>query len=211
MYVDFYRFPVLRYEAGPQRDRARPSASPAAPALLGALGAVRRALALPPAEAMRPEAPPRFHRRAARARRPAAAAARPPLRMIVRNLVAPAGARAALSVLGIALAVAILHRRPLLRRRDRVHRRRAVPHRAARRRDRHLPRAAAARARATTSAHLPGVLRAEPFRAVPVRLRFEHRTRRIGAHRPRAAAASCTGSIDTRRCVRRRCRPTACC
>ena len=29
-------------------------------------------------------------------------------------------------------------------------------------------------------AHLPGVLRAEPFRAVPVRLRFEHRSRRVG-------------------------------
>jgi len=29
-------------------------------------------------------------------------------------------------------------------------------------------------------AHLPGVLRTEPFRVVPVRLRFEHRTRRTG-------------------------------
>lgn len=28
--------------------------------------------------------------------------------------------------------------------------------------------------------HLPGVIRTEPFRAVPVRLRFEHRSRRVG-------------------------------
>ena len=58
--------------------------------------------------------------------------------------------------------------------------------------------------------HLPGVLRAEPFRAVPVRLRFEHRTRRtalIGLEPSgRAAPASSTVAAFTSTC-----RPTACC
>ena len=41
------------------------------------------------------------------------------------------------------------------------------------------------RARATSSATLPGVMRAEPFRAVPARLRSSTRPRRVALHRPR--------------------------
>ncbi len=73
MYVDFYRFPVLRFEAGVGVVGPAIAIAGGA-ALLGAWAAARRALALPPAEAMRPEPPPQFPRRPARARR----AARPP-------------------------------------------------------------------------------------------------------------------------------------
>ena len=75
MYVEFYRFPVLRYEAGAQVVVLAIAIAGGA-GLLGALGAVRRALALPPAEAMRPESPPRFRLRPAGTRRLPAAGAR---------------------------------------------------------------------------------------------------------------------------------------
>jgi len=105
MYVQFYRFPVLRYEAGPSVVALSILIAGSA-ALAGAWGAVRRALALPPAEAMRPEPPLRFHagvleRSGVQRLLPSA------VRMIVRNVTRRPG-RAALSVLGISLAVAIL-------------------------------------------------------------------------------------------------------
>ncbi|MFN8642625.1 MAG: ABC transporter permease [Candidatus Binatia bacterium] len=105
MYVDFYRFPVLRFEA-------RPSviglaiAIAGGSAMLGAWGAARRALALPPAEAMRPEPPPNFHagpleRAGVRDLVPA------PVRMILRNILRRP-TRALAAVVGMAFAVAIL-------------------------------------------------------------------------------------------------------
>ncbi len=61
MYADFYRFPFLlfRPSAGPFLLAAGASVGAA---LLGAIGAVRRAAALSPAAAMQPPAPPLFRR-----------------------------------------------------------------------------------------------------------------------------------------------------
>ncbi|MGB7903516.1 MAG: FtsX-like permease family protein [Steroidobacteraceae bacterium] len=61
MYADFYRFPFLlfRPNAGPFLLAAGASVGAA---LLGAIGAVRRAAALSPAAAMQPPAPPLFRR-----------------------------------------------------------------------------------------------------------------------------------------------------
>ncbi|MBI3786086.1 MAG: FtsX-like permease family protein [Deltaproteobacteria bacterium] len=171
MYVQFYRFPILRYEAGATVIVLAVAIAGGA-GLLGALAAVRRALALPPAEAMRPESPPRFRSglldHIVLRRLPS------PLRMIARNLVRRP-ARAALSVLGIAFAVAILivgryfvdaiqyiaDVQFRLVQRDAVTVTFHDP----------LP----LRARYDLN-RLPGVLRAEPFRTVPVRLRFEQRS-----------------------------------
>src|SRR5690606_7417322 len=105
MYVEFYRFPVLRFEAGPDTIGLAIAIAGGA-ALLGALVAARRALALPPAEAMRPEPPPNFHagpleHAHLRDRLPA------PARMILRNLLRRP-ARAGAAILGMAMAVAIL-------------------------------------------------------------------------------------------------------
>jgi putative ABC transport system permease protein len=104
-YVQLYRFPVFRYAPGASVVALAVGVSAAA-ALLGALGGVRRALALPPAEAMRPEPPESFHagwlERLALSR-----FFRSPERMILRNL-ARRPLRAGLSVLGIAFAVAIV-------------------------------------------------------------------------------------------------------
>ncbi len=61
IYADFYRFPFLLYAPGAGPFLMAALASLAA-ALLGALGTVRQVTALPPAEAMRPPAPPLFRR-----------------------------------------------------------------------------------------------------------------------------------------------------
>jgi putative ABC transport system permease protein len=61
LYAEFYHFPFLLYRPGPGAFAIAGAVSLGA-ALLGALAAVRSAAALPPAEAMRPPAPPLFRR-----------------------------------------------------------------------------------------------------------------------------------------------------
>lgn len=61
LYANFYHFPFLLYEPGP-RAFAIAAVVSVSSALLGAMSAVRKAAALAPAEAMRPPAPPLFHR-----------------------------------------------------------------------------------------------------------------------------------------------------
>lgn len=175
LYVQFYRFPVLRYEAGPAVIILAIGVSGAA-ALLGALGAVRRALALPPAEAMRPEPPTRF-RRGVLERMGLQRLLSLPLRMILRNL-ARRPSRAFLSALGIAFAVAILIvGRYFL---DAVQQIADVQFRLVQRDDLTLTFAEPLAGRARYEvAQLPGVVQSEPFRIVPARLRAAHRTRRV--------------------------------
>ena len=128
--------------------------------------------------------------------------------MIARNLIRRP-ARAALSVLGIALAVAIL----IVGRYfvDAIQYIADVQFRIVQRDDVtvtfHDPLPPRAR---YDLAHLPGVLRSEPFRAVPVRLRFEHRTHRTALDRSGAATRAAPAHRHAR-CVRSTCRPTACC
>lgn len=61
IYAELYRFPFLYFRPGPGPFALGAVISLIA-AMLGALSAVRRAASLPPAEAMRPPAPPRFSR-----------------------------------------------------------------------------------------------------------------------------------------------------
>lgn len=61
IYAAYFRFPFLLYDPGPSSFAIATIVSVTA-ALLGGLGAVRAAIRLPPAEAMRPPAPPPFHR-----------------------------------------------------------------------------------------------------------------------------------------------------
>jgi putative ABC transport system permease protein len=175
MYVNFYRFPVLRYEAGARVIGLAVGIAGGA-TLLGALAAVRRVLALPAAEAMRPEPPQRF-RAGVLERSGVQRWLSSPARMIVRNLVRRP-LRATLSVVGMAFAVAILiFGRYFI---DAVREIATVQFRLVQRDDVtvsfHNP--LSLRARYDLN-HLPGVLRVEPFRAVPVRLRFAHRSRRV--------------------------------
>ena len=105
MYNAFFRFPTLSYRLPPGVVAAGVMVSFAA-AALGALNAVRRVAALPPAEAMRPEPPARY-KRSLLERAGLEQFLSAPVRMILRN-VGRHPVRAATSVLGIAAAVAML-------------------------------------------------------------------------------------------------------
>jgi len=105
IYADQYRFPFLLYRPGPGSFAIAAAVSMAA-ALLGAVGGVRGAVSLAPAEAMRPPAPPSFQR-GAMARSRAAAALDQPTRMIFRQILRwPL--RAFMTASGIAMAVAVM-------------------------------------------------------------------------------------------------------
>lgn len=102
LYNEYFRFPLLDYSMS--ADVAAESLAGAlAVAALGAWSAVRRAVKIPPADAMRPEAPAlyRVSLFETRVRLPMAS------RMVLRNLERQP-IRTAVSVLGIAFAVAVL-------------------------------------------------------------------------------------------------------
>ncbi|MGE5278662.1 MAG: ABC transporter permease [Acidobacteriota bacterium] len=193
VYADYFHFPTLRYEAGLESVAISVFASLGA-GVLGALGAVRHAVSLPPAEAMRPEAPARF-RPGSLERLRLNRLLSPAARMIVRNLTRRP-VRFALSVLGVSLAVGIL----VLGRYfwDMVDEVLNLQFRMVERQEATVgftdPRSARA---AFELARLPGVLRSEPFRVVPVRLRHEHRSKRV-------ALFGLSPDADLRRVVDRR-------
>ena len=105
VYADFYRFPSLRYATDPA-SVLRGGALAFGAALIGAAGAVRQAVRLPPAEAMRPPAPGRF-RRTILERAGLTPGLSPAGRMALRNL-ERRPFRALLGALGLASATAIL-------------------------------------------------------------------------------------------------------
>ncbi|XGV97923.1 MAG: ABC transporter permease [Leptolyngbya sp. BL-A-14] len=174
-YIQFFHFPVLRYEVSPGMAIGAIVISASA-AALGAGVAVHQAVSLPPAEAMRPESPPHFHPTLIE-RFGLQRWLSPSGRMILRNLERKP-IQASLSMLGIALAVAILvtSRYAADARQYLVN----TQFRTVQRDDVTLvfnePRPARTRYEV---AHLPGVLYAEPFRSVAARFRFEYRTRKI--------------------------------
>jgi putative ABC transport system permease protein len=175
LYNNYFRFPVLEYRLSV--DVAVWSlVGSLVVAALGAQSAVRRAVNVPPAEAMRPEPPARYRRslfeRPWRRLRMALTT-----RMILRNIERQP-IRSLTSVVGIAFAVAVLlvglsfidvmdmlinHQFGLAMRQDAtiifVE-----------------PRSAGAR---HDIRHLPGVMDQEPMRSVPARLRAGHRSRTV--------------------------------
>ena len=157
-------------------------------AALGAQSAVRRAVRIPPAEAMRPEPPARYRRsmverpwrRVPADARDADDSAQPR---------ASAGPDAASPLLGIAFAVAVLFvglafidvMDMLIDQQFDV----------AMRQDATVTFVEPRSARALHDVeHLPGVMDVEPMRSVPVRLRAGHRIAHAGDHRPAADAAA---------------------
>ncbi len=104
-YAEYYHFPFLLFQAGPRPFVIAAVASLGA-GLVGALAAVRRALALAPAEAMRPPAPPSFHR----ARVPALPLTgwlEQPTRIVLRQI-GRWPLRSLLTSVGIGMAVAVM-------------------------------------------------------------------------------------------------------
>jgi len=174
-YTVFYRFPLLHYEIG-ARLIVLASAISFAAAVLGAVAAVRKAVQLQPAEAMRPPAPARYQ---AGLLERLGIDRHVPLvgRMIARDIERRPW-RAAFTALGIAMSVGILVVGFYFF--DTINYVMHLQFQVAQREDVAVtfadPRSAGSRYDLAT---LPGVLRVEPFRTVAVRLVHEHRSRRV--------------------------------
>lgn len=171
LYMEYYRFPFLAWSLQPSVLLLAFGFALAA-AVLGTFGGLRRAFALPPAEAMRPEAPATF-RRALSERLGFGGLLDPTARMILRNL-ERRPLRTALSVVGIGLGIGVLVTARISG--GAIDRIVEVQFGLAQRDDLAVTFTEPASARATHElAALPGVQAVEPFRAAAVRLRNGHR------------------------------------
>jgi putative ABC transport system permease protein len=175
IYESFYRIPNVHFV--PRMSvLAIAVAIGVVAALLGAVSAVRRVVRLPAAEAMRPETPARYRRGIAE-RLGLGSLLSPVGRMTLRALERRPG-RAALSVLGLALGVAVVMVGNYGY--DAISFMRDVQFGSVQREDVAVTFTAA---RGTDALHelgrLPGVLRVEPTRAAAVRLRHEQRSRQV--------------------------------
>ncbi len=174
IYAQFYKFPLLRYDFSPRVLATAMIVSYSA-AAIGAFMAVNKAVALPPAQGMRPEPPAQFKptivERLGLQRFFSVAG-----RIILRNLERKP-IQASLSIFGISLAVAILVTGNYMK--DSVNYLMDFQFRQVQREDMTIvfnePRPSRTRYEV---ANLPGVIDSEPFRLVSARLRFEHRSYR---------------------------------
>jgi putative ABC transport system permease protein len=175
LYTWFFHFPILVFDLD-ARVMLAAVAVAAISATLGALGAVRRAVQLPPAEAMRPEPPARFGvswMERAGLRRMLSMPARSVLRSMQRH-----PGRVALSTLGIALGASLLVVSNFSL--DAMDLMLDVQFNLAQRYD-----LAVTFVEPTSSSavheirRLPGVMQAEPFRAVAARVRVGPRSRMV--------------------------------
>lgn len=175
LYRDFFHFPRLTFGVDPALLLLAAGVCVVAGGV-GALMAVRRAVALAPAEAMRPEPPAAFRAgallRGGWARRLPAS-----LRMIVRNLVRRPW-KALASVLGMAFAIGLMVVGRFAM--DAPNHMLSVQFNEVQRDDVTVlynePRGPDA---AIAIAKMDGVVQAEPFRLMPAWLRHEHRSKRI--------------------------------
>jgi len=173
IYNAFFRFPTLAYQL-PADVVAGGVAVSFVASTLGALNAVRRAAALPPAEAMRPEPPARY-RHSLLERAGLAAYLSAPVRMILRN-VGRHPVRTGTSVIGIAAAVAMLILGTFFL--DSIAVLMDLQFFVIQRQDVTVNFVLPASARSLHEIRrLPGVIDAEPLRAVPARLRAAQRSR----------------------------------
>lgn len=175
LYNRFFRFPTLLFSV-PPRVLVGATVMTLTAAGLGAFGAVRRAVRVPPAEAMRPEAPARYRRSVIETPFVASHLGNTG-RMVLRNILRHP-LRAAASIFGIAFAVAVLMIGFVFT--DAVDQLIQVQFWQVERQDVTVffvePRSDEAR---HALARLPGVLRVEPIRNVPVKVRAGHRERNL--------------------------------
>ena len=174
IYMEFYRFPYLKYVLRPSVFLTAALVSAAA-ALLGTLQSVRKAALLPPAQAMRPE-PPERYRETAIERLGLKRLLSHPARMIARHI-GRRPVKSLLSVVGIALAIAILMVGNFQE--DALDFMVDVQFRIAQREDLAVTFIDPTSRRSLHElGSLQGVWYGEPFRSVPARLKFEHRSYR---------------------------------
>ncbi len=176
VYVRFFRFPVVNYEFG-FSEAALAGLIGLAAAVAGSIPAIRRAMRLPPAVAMRPEAPSTF--KISVLERAGLRCFLSPLgRMILRRL---QGNRRAtlLSVLGMAMGLAVVVLGSFFE--DTIEYVMEAQFERAQRHDVMLTFYERRSSSALHDAeHLPGVISAEPYRVVPVRLRHGTHEHRLG-------------------------------
>ena len=188
MYKMWFRFPELHFRF----DRAAlvwASLVGMFAATLGVFNAVRRAAKLPPAEAMRPE-PPANYRPALVERTGIAHFLSHTFRIAIRNI-ERRPMQAFFTVAGLALATGILIVPNTFR--DSVKEILGFQWDVLEREDLSIGLIEPASAKVNhLFEQLPGVVSVEPFRSVPVRLRFGHRTRQLGVRGMEA------GGIQTR-------------
>lgn len=174
VYTDFYRFPFLHYELRPAVVATATLISIAV-AVLGTLRSLRMAARLPPAEAMRPE-PPGAYREAWIERIGLKRLLSQPTRMIGRHI-ERSPVKTLLSVVGIAFACGIMMTGRFSS--DSFDYMIDVQFRLSQREDLGVTFVEPTSWRALHSlVSLPGVIYGEVHRAVPVRLKFEHRSYR---------------------------------
>lgn len=176
LYAQFFKLPAYDYRLDPGVVAAAVLLTAAA-AVVGTLTAVWRAVALPAAEAMRPEAPAEY--RGTLLERLGVHRLLPPAgRMILRRL-GRQPLRSGLTVVGIALSAAVLIVGSFVQ--DTIRFVIDFQFFRVQRYDVSIAFVEPASPRAVhDAAHLPGVTRAEPYRAVPARVRFGPRQRRVG-------------------------------
>jgi putative ABC transport system permease protein len=173
LYNQYFRFPILIYSIAP-RVILGATAMTLLAAGGGAITAVRRAVRVPPAEAMRPEAPAQYQRTVFEtpliARHLGTAG-----RMVVRN-VSRHPVRAAASIFGIAFAVAILMIGLVFT--DAIDQLITTQFFISERQDVTVNYVEPRSGRALHAlARLPGVIAVEPSRSVAARIRSSHRER----------------------------------
>lgn len=175
LYHKFFKFPELPFQPAWGAVGIALTASALA-AFAGVFGAVLQAIRLSPAQAMRPEPPASF--RPSLPERWGFAKALPlPVRMALRNI-ERRPAQALFTTLGLALAAGI----PVLpgAMRDGVDHLLSFEWDVAQRQNASVGLREPGSARAAHAlAQLPGVLKSEAFRTVPVRIRFGHHSRRL--------------------------------
>ena len=175
VYHRFFRFPDLHFHPNWPMFGVAIAVSGGA-AFLGVIGAVLQAVRLPPAEAMRPEPPAEYHSSMVE-RLGLARFISTTLRMAMRNLERKPW-QAFFTAFGLALATGI----PVVpgAMGDGIHYLLSIQWDVAERQNVTVSLIEPGSASALTDIRsLPGVMIAEPFRTVPARLRFGHRSRRL--------------------------------
>jgi putative ABC transport system permease protein len=176
LYTTFYRFPLFAFYLEPGVVVLAVLVSGGA-ALAGTLTAVRRAVRLPPAEAMRPE-PPASYRPTFIERTGLGGFLPQTARMILRQL-ERRPLKSFLSSLGMAMAVAVLILGSFSK--DALDYIMEFQFEHSQRQDVTITFIEAARGSVMHEvAHLPGVIDSEPFRSAACRLRYGHHERRVG-------------------------------
>lgn len=176
MYSRFFHFPTLEFQLDSRVVLAAIGVSTLA-SIIAVVHPIWKSMRLPPAVAMRPEIPPAFGTtwiESLSLLRKSPVDVRMILRQMVRRPV-----RAAIMCLGLSLAVAVMILGRFML--DGLNYVMESEFNVAQRQDMTLTFVEPTNGRVLAEvAHLPGVLSVEPFRSIPVRLRSENHSRRLG-------------------------------